>query len=354
MTVFVLGVNHKTASIELREQLAFTPVQSQAWAAWLVAQGIVREAVILSTCNRTEIYGVSPEPIETAAQVRDLICKHRRLDSIQLRDCVYEYSDVNAVRHLFHVASSLDSMVVGEPQILGQVRQAYRTALENGTTGPATNPMFQRALRVGKRVRHEVPLGQGRVSISSVIVQLAESILLDLSVRPILVLGLGKMGSSTIQCLADAGAKNIWVTSRSSERPEPLDDSSACAIPWRELQQAILECDLIISALAVEQCILSQQQIQQVITQRPDHPLLLIDIGLPRNIDPGVRRLNGVVLYDLDDIHRIMAANKQAREKHIPEAERLIEDEVWRFCYRTSRVSKTSDFNPGIQKCDAR
>lgn len=330
MTVFVIGVNHKTASIELRERLAFTPTQSQAWAAGLVAQGIVREAVILSTCNRTEIYGVCQNPIGRGAQVRERLCVSRRLDPDRIGDSFYEYTDVDAVRHLFRVASSLDSMVIGEPQILGQVRQAYQSALEHGTTGPVTNVLFQRALRVGKRIRHEVPLGQGCVSISSVIVQLARSIMADLSAPHILVLGLGKMGISTIRCLADSGAKNILVASRSGDRPGLPDELPAGAIPWDERHQAISACDLIISALAAEEHVLSQQRIQPVMTQRPDRPLLLIDIGLPRNIDPAVRLLKGVILYDLDDIHHIIAANKQERQKYIPEAERLIEAEVQR------------------------
>jgi glutamyl-tRNA reductase len=331
MRLFVVGVNHKTASIEVRERVAFNPAQSRQWAAWLMAQEIAHEAVILSTCNRTEIYGVSQDARTGAARVQDLLVGHRRLDPTTARDSFYQLFDVPVARHLFRVAASLDSMVVGEPQILGQVRQAHRLALDHGTTGLLTDALFQQAARAGQRVRRETRLGQGCVSISSVVIQLVKSLIEDLSSSQVLVLGSGKMGTSTIRDLAGAGANNIRVTGRSVEPGERVNDLPARAIAWNEYPQAIGECDLIISALATERHALTREQIQHIMAGRPGRPLFFIDLGVPRTIDPAARSLPAVVLYDLDDVNRIITANRQEREKHIPEAERVVEDEVRKF-----------------------
>jgi glutamyl-tRNA reductase len=332
MQLLVVGLNHHTAPIELRECVAFSPEQTREAITQLSAHGVLHEAVIVSTCNRSEIYGVSSGEEDVIHTIQLFVGQFHRVDLRQLNGCLYSYVDAEAVRHLFHVASSLDSMVVGEPHILGQVRDAFLLALESGTTGLVLNHLFQKAAQVGKRIRAETELGLRPVSVSSVAVELAAKIFGELRECSVLVVGAGDMGQLTIRSLVLRGAKHITVTNRSFDRAQALaEEFGGRAIPWESMASSLATQDIVISSVQSDQYILQRELIEGAMNEREDRPLFFVDLGLPRNIDPQVQEAYNVFLYNLDDLQTIADRNRREREKDMPKAERIIAEEVQKF-----------------------
>jgi len=332
MQVLVVGLNHQTAPIEVRETVAFSPEKSREAITQLSTKGVLQEAVIVSTCNRSEIYGVNNGEKDVIQKVQSFVGQFHRLDPRQLNGCLYSHLNAEAVRHLFSVSSSLDSMVVGEPHILGQVRDAFLLALESGTTGAILNHLFQKAAQVGKRIRTETEIGRRPVSVSSVAVELATKIFGELQGCPVLVVGAGDMSQLTVRSLVLRGAKEIAVTNRSLDRAVALAEPfGGHAIPWETFVGTLPSHDIVISSVQTDQYIVRRELIEGIMSQRNHRPLFLIDLGLPRNIDPQVQDVYNVFLYNLDDLQTIAEMNRRAREKDIPKAEHIIEQEAEKF-----------------------
>lgn len=332
MHLVVVGLNHQTAPIELRERVAFGPDQIREAVQHLHHGGVLDEALILSTCNRSEIYGVSGEDQNVIPAVKSFVGEFHHVDLRHLNGSLYTYQDAEAVRHLFHVATSLDSMVLGEPHILGQVREAFLLALEMGTTGLVLNHLFQKAAQVGKRVRNETEIGWRPVSVSSVAVELATKIFGELHDCSVLVVGAGEMGQLTVRSLALRGARRITVINRSFDHAVALARQVGGRVrPWDTLATTLVDQDIVISSVQADQYIAGRELIEQILEERNHRPLFIVDLGLPRNIDPRAQDVYNVFLYNLDDLQTIAGTNRREREKDIPKAERIIEEEVVKF-----------------------
>jgi glutamyl-tRNA reductase len=333
MHIILLGVNHRTAPLELRERVAFSVENARRAAQELRSGGVVGEVVVVSTCNRSELYGVFGEDAErAAAALEDFITTFHGLPSGSLNGTLYHHHDHDAVRHLFRVASGLDSMLLGEAEILGQVRQAYMVAFEHGDTGPVLNRLFQSALEVGKRVRTETEIGTRPMSAAFAAVKLAEQIFGKLRNHRGLILGAGAMGEQLVEHLRDRGMTSIYVVNRSRERGEELARRvSGEAFAWDDLPRALELPDIVVSCIGGDEPVLSRGMIEQAMQSRDGRAMFVIDLGVPRNVEPGVADLYNVYLYTIDDLTGIVEQNKHAREKEIPRAEALISEQLEKF-----------------------
>ncbi len=331
----LVGCSHHTAPIEVRERLAFSGDQAQTALADLRQRFPSAESVLVSTCNRVEVYTAAENPAlcPTHHQLVDFLASFHRLDAMEIFDALYERTGEDAVRHLFMVASSLDSMVVGEAQILSQVKQAYELARATRNAGPLTNAAFQAALRVAKRVANETAINQRRVSIPSVAVaDFAKAIFEHFADKGVLVIGAGEMGEETVRYLMDEGASQITVVNRHGERAEELATRiGAAARPWSDLHPALVEADLAISATGAAEPILTAEAFRAIHHARHQRPLFLLDLAVPRDIEPAVGDFLGVYLYSIDDLKQACEANRQEREKEWPKAERIVDEETARF-----------------------
>src|ERR1700756_5575541 len=298
MEIVLVGLNHRTAPVEVREKVSFTAEQTQRAAEELRARGILEETLVLSTCNRSEIYGVPPESShECAPGLSTFLSEFHSVRMDVLGTSLYHHYDREAVRHLFRVAAGLDSMMLGEAEILGQVREAYRVAHEQGATGPVLNRLFQSALEVGKRVRSETELGMRPMSVASAGVKLAERIFGKLDEHIALVLGAGTISEQVIAQLRDRGIARLYVMNRSRDRAEGLAKQyDGEVLPWGEWGKARPVPDVIVSSVGAEESVLHRKMVEQAMEKRANRALFLMDLGLPRNIDAGVGKLYNVYL----------------------------------------------------------
>jgi glutamyl-tRNA reductase len=332
MRIVLIGANHRTAPVELRERVAFSAENARRAAQELRARGVVGEVVVVSTCNRSELYGVPGENPECAdAALEDFITSFHGLPPGSLNGSLYHHHDHDAVRHLFRVASGLDSMLLGEAEILGQVRQAYMLAFENGATGPVLNRLFQSALEVGKRVRTETQIGARPMSAAFAAVKLAEQIFGRLRDHRGLILGAGAMGEQLVEHLRDRGMNSIYVANRSRERGEELARRvSGEAFAWDDLPHALELPDIVVTCAAGGQ-VLSRSLMERAMQSRGDRAMFVIDLGVPRNVEASVADLYNVYLYTMDNLADIVKQNRHAREKEIPRAEALISEQLEKF-----------------------
>ncbi|MCW5828810.1 MAG: glutamyl-tRNA reductase [Deltaproteobacteria bacterium] len=332
MDILLVGVNHRTADIEIREQLAFTPEQARATALELIHKGSFREAVILSTCNRTEFVGVAANSDAGAEEVYEAISRQRELPATMLRHHSYAYRSLDAVRHIFRVSSSLDSMVVGEPQILRQMKDAYQNAADGEATGPVLNKLFHRAFSVGKRVRTETAIAENAVSIGYAAVELAREIFNDLSERTALLIGAGEMAELTARHLLSTGLRNITVANRSLSNAVKLaEEFRGQAAELTDIRQHLVTADVVIASAASPDILIDHALMEEVARARRYRPVFLIDIALPRNIDADVSRVEGCYVYDIDDLDRVVARNLQNRHLEAQKAEQIVAEEVEKF-----------------------
>jgi glutamyl-tRNA reductase len=332
----MVGCNHRHSSLAVRERLAFSPAQTlDALAAWRVTHPD-SEAVLLSTCNRVELYAAADDPaapLDTPLLVEHLANFHN-VPVEEIRDQLIMLDDEAVVRHLFRVAASLDSMVVGEAQILSQVKQAYEIACEIGSTGPVMHGFFQAALRVARRVAGETPLHRHRVSIPSVaIADFAAGIFERFDDKQVLVIGAGDMAQETLNYLTDAGAKHITVLNRDFARAEALAKHwQGEAAPWSELSNKLVAADLVVSTTGADRPIVTLDDYRdQVAPGRQQRPLFILDLAMPRDFDPAIRDELGVYLYGIDDLTEACERNREARAAAMPFAERIIEAETRSF-----------------------
>ena len=333
MEIVLVGLNHRTAPVEVRERVSFTDKQAQQAAAELRSRGILEESLVLSTCNRSEVYGVPPEDVrKSASALSSYLSSFHAVAPEALNPSLYHHYDREAVRHLFRVASGLDSMLIGEAEILGQVREAYRAAHGQGGTGPVLNRLFQGALEVGTRVRSETELGTRPMSVASAGVKLAERIFGKLNQRTALVLGAGTIGEQVVSQLRDRQVAHLYVMNRSQEKAEQLArEFGGKVIPWGDWEHALALPDVIVSSVASEEPVLLRDAMKHAMATRKNRSLLLMDLGVPRNIDPALADLYNVYLYNLDDLTEVVRQNRAAREQEIPRAEHIIDEHVMKF-----------------------
>ena len=335
MNFQIVGCSHHTSSLQLREQLAFSPDDTRRALRQLKEQFPQSEAVLLSTCNRVELYtgsaddGSGPSPRD----VTDFIADFHGLAADQLTGELFDHSGKDAVQHLFATAASLDSMVVGEPQILAQVKQAYDMATGDDCTGPLTHGVFQAAMRVAKRVASETSIHQRRISIASVAINDFSSQFFDrYSDKQVLVIGAGEIGTETIQYLLDQGARELTVINRNAERAQELAKKiGASAAPWEQMSELLATVDLVVSTTGAEEHIITAEQFSLIHPLRHQRTLLILDLAVPRDFDPAINDFLGVYLYCLDDLKEVCQDNLQARKQEWPKAQQIIHEEVAQF-----------------------
>jgi len=333
MEIVLVGLNHRSAPVEVREKVSFTNDQARQAAEELRARGILHETLVLSTCNRSEVYGVPPETArESAAALSSYLSSFHSVQLDVLTPSLYHHYDRHAVRHLFRVASGLDSMMLGEAEILGQVREAYRIAYEQGATGPVLNRLFQGALEVGKRVRSETELGTRPMSVASAGVKLAERIFGKLRERTALVLGAGMISEQVVAQLRDRNIARLLVMNRSLERADNLARQFAGKVmAWDDWESALTLPDVIVSSVSAEEPVLMRAHLEKAMAARGNRPLFLMDLGVPRNIDPTAASLYNFYLYNIDDLTQIVQQNRTSREGEVPRAEVIVDEHVSKF-----------------------
>jgi glutamyl-tRNA reductase len=330
--ILALGASHKTASIELREKLALPAGRASRVLAELTGHEAVQEAAALSTCNRTEIYLVTTDPGEAEVAVLGILSRQAGLRPSELLERVYSFHADQAVEHLFSVTSGLDSMIVGESEIQGQVKRAYELALVEGVTGPISNRLFRDALATGKRVRSETGIARSSVSVATVAVQLAADFLGGLDGKHALVIGAGENAELTVRTLHERGVDALFVANRRYERARELAQRyDGRAVTFETLPKELERADIVVSSTGAPHQIVGREELEHVATLRMDRPLVLIDLAVPRDIDPDVRACPEVALYDMDDLQRAVAENMSGREAEVEAARALVREEVARF-----------------------
>ena len=327
--LIALGVSHKTAPLPLRERLALPEGRAAAVLRELRATDSISEVVAISTCNRTELYLVTSDGVEAESAALSVLARHAGIRPTELTDCLYSFHERDAVRHLFGVAAGLDSMIVGEAEIQGQVKRAYELALVEGSTGPIANRLFRDALGAGKRVRTETALGRSRLSVSSVAVELASDILGDLSMRRVLVVGAGENGELTARALRERGVHTVFVANRHYDRAIGLAQRfGGSAVRFDDLPAELAQADIVVTCTASPHQIVGREELAEM---RDGRPLVVIDIAVPRDVDPSVRELPGIALYDMDDLQRAVAQRRSVREAESARARLVVDEEVERY-----------------------
>lgn len=335
MPLFVAGLSHRTAPVEVREQLALEDEKLRDVLAEVLGTGALDEAVILSTCNRVEVYGVAAAPGQARTAVFRCLARQRGADAVALDPYLYTHLGPDAVRHTFRVAASLDSMIVGEPQILGQVKDAFALAQASEAVGPALHALFTQAFAVAKKVRTETEIGRHAVSVSFAAVELARKIFDDLAGRGVLLLGAGEMGEAAARHLLEQGAFPVYVANRTWSRAQELARAlSATAVPLAELPGTLAVVDIVVTSAAAGEPLVTRDLVARAMHGRAGRPLFFIDIGVPRNVDARVEELDGVYCYDIDDLRQVVDANLRQRQREAQRAEVLVEREVGRFMTR--------------------
>jgi glutamyl-tRNA reductase len=361
--LLALGVSHKTAPLELRERLALTEGRAAAVLAELTAHEEIHEAVAISTCNRTELYLVATDPVAAESAALAVLARQAETRPTELADPLYALRDLDVARHLFSVAAGLDSMIVGEAEIQGQVKRSYELALVEGMTGPIANRLFRDALAAGKRVRTETGVGRSRISVASVAAELAcrglgvgpaasatpearcpaggdaagdmpaqHQPTGDLSDHRVLVIGAGEQGERTAQALKDRGAHAVFVANRHYDRAIGLAERySGSAVPLDELPAELALADIVVSCTSSPHQLVGREELALVLEGREEQALVIIDIAVPRDIDPSVRDMAGVTLYDMDDLEQEVARNISVREAEAERARALVDRDVERF-----------------------
>ncbi len=332
MELVLVGLNHHTADVALREKLAISPEQARDTTRALLVHHHLREAVVLSTCNRTEVTGAAAAPASAIQRVHELLAARGEVPESELRRHTYTYQGSDAIRHLFRVAASLDSLVVGEPQILKQMKDAYHIAVEARATGALTNKLFHRAFAVGKRVRAETAIAENAVSVGYVAVELAREIFMDLSERSALLVGAGEMAELAARHLLSSGIRCLTVANRSLANAVRLaEEFHGRAVDLSGLERELLDADVVIASAGSPSILIGRPLMERVARARKYRPIFFIDIALPRNIAADVAQVEGCYLYGLDDLDKIVARNLQNRHVEARKAEEIVLQEAESF-----------------------
>ena len=347
MSIVLVGVNHKSAPIEVRERLAFTEEACAAGLRSLVDGQMVREGLIVSTCNRVEVLAetANGQLSDTTERVIQFFSREDSLPRSLYEAHLYTYTDDQAVRHVFRVSSSLDSMVVGEPQVLGQVRRAYSIALEAGTAGRVLNRLVHHAFRVAKRVRTETGIGANAVSISYMAVELGKKIFKSLAGQTALLIGAGEMAELSARHLVNAGVSRVLLANRTEEPAVRLaGELGGEAVSLDQLSSYLAEADIVICSTAAEHYVITEQMARDALSKRRNRPSFFIDISVPRNIDPAVGDLPNVFVFDIDDLESVVSSNIREREREAERAELIVESEIMQF----QQALRALDIGPTI------
>jgi glutamyl-tRNA reductase len=330
--LFVVGISWRTAPVAVREKLAFRDEELSGTLQAMTAGLPVAEALLVSTCNRVEVYGVAKSGSDATGPVRTFLAARRGLDPTDVAEVLYDHRGGAAVRHVFSVASALDSLVLGEAQILGQLKAAYGVAATAGTSGPLLGRCLERAFGVAKRVRTETAIARGAANVSTVAVDLAKRVFGNLAGKSVLVIGAGKMSTLAARHLYASGAQRIVVTNRSPEKAEALAaEIDGVARPWVDLERLLVESDVVISSTGAREPILTRGLFKRVTKARRWRQLVVIDIAVPRDAEPAIGELDGVYVFDIDDLEKVVAANLAERAKAAEHAARIVEHEAGQF-----------------------
>ncbi len=328
LDLLVLGVSHRTAPVAVRERLAIVPEGFDAALTELAGLPAVREAALLSTCNRVEVYAAVADADAAARALAEALARRAGVPALELAAHLYEWREADALQHLFRVAASLDSLVIGEPQILGQVKQAHDAAVRQGTAGGTLNACFQRAFRVARRVRRETEIARNPVSVSSVAIELARQVFGDFQGCRVLVVGAGKMSELAARTLRAHGA-TLTVTNRTRSRADDLAARfGASARDWADLPDALGEADIVIASTGAQRPVLTAAMMKQVQRARRRRALFMLDIAVPRDIEPEVASLDGIYLADIDDLQKVAAEHREGRQSEASEAEAMVRQEL--------------------------
>ena len=351
LKLVLVGLNHRTAKLDVRQMAAFDAARLAEGLKRMSGYPGILETMIVSTCNRVEILTSAEAEADAAASIEAFLSEHSGLALPQLQSSLYRYRDGDAVRHLFRVASSLDSMVLGEPQILGQLKSCYNAAVEARTVGSALNVLLQSAFRTAKRVRSETAIGEYPVSVSSAAVELAEKVLGDLQKKSILVVGAGKMGEAALRQLAGTGIKTIYLANRTPETAiEMAGRFKGCAVPLENLAEWPTRVDIVLTSTGASDLLITRPMVLQVMHGRKGAPLVFIDISVPRNVDPGIGTIENVFAYDIDDLAAVVEANLHERVKAAAAAEKIVEQEVKAFLAK----ARAADAGPVAKQVQGR
>jgi len=330
--LLAIGVSHKTAPLEVRERLALTDTRAAEFLRDLHGVAEIWEVVALSTCNRTELYLVVDDPVEAEGTVLAMLAKQASIQPTALAPAIYSHRNCDAARHLYRVSAGLESMIIGEDQIQGQVRRAYDAALERETTGPFTNHLFKAALATGKRVRTETAIGAGHMSLPSVSAMLAKEVLGELDGRRVVIIGTGESSELAARALADAGGELVFVATRRRDRAVSLASRfDAHSVSFDELPEELLRADMVVSATSSPHLLIEAEELAEVQAQRSQRPLLIIDVAVPRDVDAACATVEGVSLYDVDDLEAVVARNRRVRQSEARKADGIVEEEIQSF-----------------------
>lgn len=346
MSILLVGLNHKTAPVELRERLAFSDEACAESLRVLVDGRVVREGLIVSTCNRVEVLAeTNVSAAESFDHIKSFLSQSRRIGHDDFAEHLYSHEEGKAVRHIFRVASSLDSMVVGEPQVLGQVRHAYSLALEAGTAGRVLNRLVHHAFRTAKRVRTETGIAASAVSISYMAVALGRKIFGSLKDRTVLIVGAGEMAELSAQHLVSAGASRVMVANRTPETAENLAAKfGGEAVEFSDLVKHLSYADIVICSTGASRYVITPEMVRESLGARRNRPAFFIDISVPRNVDPAIGSINNLFVFDIDDLESVIESNIREREREAERAELIIESEVMQF----QQALRALDIGPAI------
>ncbi len=333
MHLLLVGISHRTAPVEVRERVDFQARGVADALGALAARGSTREAVVVSTCNRAELYVACDEAAGTRADLVKFLSDFNEVAPADLAPHVYDVTDLDAARHLFRVAAGLDSLVVGEPQILGQVKEAHTVATDAHTAGPVLNRLFHTSFVVGKRVRTETGLGSGAVSVSYAAVALARKIFGDIAGRSVAVIGAGEMGKLTALHLKSQGVQHVTIISRTMAHAARTADAigGASAAPWDEMDAVLGASDIVVTATGAASPILTKAHIESVMRPRRNRPLFIIDIAMPRDVESAAGEIEQVFLYNIDDLQATVRENLARRASEVARAEAIVGEEVEKF-----------------------
>ncbi len=332
MNIIAVGLNHKTAPVEIREQVAITPGVLVECLQQISALPEVLEGLVLSTCNRVELYAIGHDVPAAIGRLKTFLAEFQQVPAVSLAPHLYEYRGEAAIRHLFRVAASLDSMIIGEPQILGQLKEAFACAQECRSAGLVLTRLLHRAFSVAKRVRTETAIASQAVSISYAAVELARKIFGSLQDRSVLIIGAGEMCELAARHLVSHQVASVVVANRTFDRALQLANQfGGQAIPFEDISDHLPRADIVLTSTGAGEHLLTRGQVEQVIRRRKNRPMFLIDIAVPRNIDPTVNEIDNAYLYDIDDLQSVIAANLRERRKAAEKAEGIIDEEIERF-----------------------
>lgn len=346
MNIVLVGLSHKTAPLEMRERMAFKEALLPEALSRLVDQQVIDEGLIVSTCNRVELIASAQSGAERGIDLlEDFLSSYHELPADSLNGHLYRHTDNEAIRHLFRVASSLDSMIVGESQILGQVKEAYQHAINAGTVGRVLSQLMHRAFSVAKRIRTETGVAQNPVSVSSVAVELARKVFQDLNNKTVLLVGAGEMGELAARSLIEAGTGKLIVTNRTAERAEEIAVKfGGGAINFEAFYDVLPTADIVLCSTGAPDYVIKLPETKRALKRRRKGPILFVDISVPRNIDPAIAHIDSAFLFDVDDLDSVVKANIEERQREAALAEQIIETEVQQFISQLRSI----DIGPAV------